>query len=237
MYKSFAVLAAVVAGHSRKDIGNLHASLEHMLSAVEAPKPNTDAYRVAKRYRQADIISTANSTVDVNGDGHVGFYNKFTGTYVEECQDQYAYGYSYSTAFRTYYSEYCPGSYNSQTGTYTNGGYYSASADFLYGRGSEYDDMYGYRYINVHEWLIENTTMDEVEQSFNHTMDASDDFADGLVEVSNEIKEANKVTRRKARVAFDTIEETADSVQRIQEEAARQTEAELEEFFQGIANA
>ena len=68
-------------------------------------------------------------------------------------------------------------------------------------------------------------------------MDASDDFADGLVEVSGEIKRANEVARRKGQKVFDTIEDTSDAIKDIQAEAARQTEQELQDFFQGIANA
>ena len=43
-------------------------------------------------------------------------------------------------------------------------------------------------------------------------MNASDDFADGLVEVSGEIKRANEVARRKGQKAFDTIESTSDAI-------------------------
>ena len=89
----------------------------------------------------------------------------------------------------------------------------------------------------MHVWNVEHASLDDVHESFNSTMDASDDLADGLVEVSDEIKRANEVARRKGQKVFDTIEDTSDAIKEIQEEAARKTEQELEDFFQGIASA
>ena len=89
----------------------------------------------------------------------------------------------------------------------------------------------------MHVWNIQHSSLDDAHDSFNSTMDASDDFADGLVEVSGEIKRANEVARRKGQKVFDTIEDTSDAIKDIQAEAARQTEQELQDFFQGIANA
>jgi hypothetical protein len=57
--------------------------------------------------------------------------------------------------------------------------------------------------------------MDDVEQNFNDTLRASDAFADDLVDISGEIKRTNQEVRRKGQKAFDTIEETADSIEDI----------------------
>ena len=89
----------------------------------------------------------------------------------------------------------------------------------------------------MHVWNVQHTSAEDVEDAFNSTMEASDNMADGLAEVSGEIKRQNKVAKRKAQKVFDTIETTSDTIKQIQEEAARQTEQELEDFFQGIANA
>ena len=83
MIKFLAILAAVVDGKSRKEIQNLHSSLEGMLSTIEAPSPSSDAYRVAKNAREADAISL-HQAYNVYDD----FYNKYTGYYQSGCTNR-----------------------------------------------------------------------------------------------------------------------------------------------------
>ena len=212
MIKFLAILAAVVYGKSRKEIQNLYSSLEGMLSTIEAPSPSSDAYRIAKNARQADAISL-HQEYNIHDD----FYNKFTGYYQPGCnftktsEDGYGDFDTYESAFGQYIRIICSPGY----------GYYYREIDYIYGRGSE-SYYSGYtRHFNVHAWNIEHPSLDDVENSVDIVIDASDAFADDLVEVSVEIKRENDRARRKVNKAFDTVQHTAEAIQDIQEEAAR----------------
>ena len=112
--------------------------------------------------------------------------------------------------------------------------------NYVTGSGYEYiDSSYSYdrNSFNVHAWNIQHSSLEDVERGFNNTMDTSDALADGLVEVSGNIKEANQVARRKGQKAFDTIDATSDAIEDIQEKAIQDTQNELNEFFNGVANA
>ena len=125
MYKTFALLAATVSGHSKRDIGSLHSSLEGMLSEVKATYHTEAAYKVAKKARDSDVLSLrARSSAGTStytsyssyspSNSSEGFYNKFTGYYSAPChQDQYYYGpYEFNDMFRSYYDNYCNGFYD-----------------------------------------------------------------------------------------------------------------------------
>ena len=73
--------------------------------------------------------------------------------------------------------------------------------------------------------------------AFNSTIEASNDFADELSQISEDIKEANNEVQRKGDMAFQTYEGTLDSIEEIQARAAEEAEREIEDFFNGIANA
>ena len=79
MFKTFALLAATVSGHSKRDITSLYSSLEGMLSEVKATYHTDAAYKVAKRARHADAISLAATETSE------GFYNKYTDYYAAPC--------------------------------------------------------------------------------------------------------------------------------------------------------
>ena len=122
MLKTFALLAATVSGHSKRDIGSLHSSLEGMLSEVKATYHTEAAYKVAKKARDSDVLSlrarsSASSSTYTSyssyspSNSSEGFYNKFTDYYSAPCGGYYS-PYEYSDMFRSYASNYCDGYYD-----------------------------------------------------------------------------------------------------------------------------
>ena len=101
MFKTYALLAATVSGHSKRDITSLHSSLEGMLSEVKATYHTDAAYKVAKRARDADVISLpATSSYSSSASAYYtdataeapsseGFYNKYTDYYSAPCSGDY----------------------------------------------------------------------------------------------------------------------------------------------------
>ena len=80
-------------------------------------------------------------------------------------------------------------------------------------------------------------TEESARDTFNSTIEASNEFADELAQMSEDIKEANIEIQRKGDKAFETYEETLETIQEIQARATEETEKELEDFFNGIFNA
>jgi hypothetical protein len=119
MFKTFALLAATVSGHSKRDIGSLHSSLEGMLSEVKATYHTEAAYKVAKKARDSDVLSlrarsSASSSTYTSyspSNSSEGYYNKFTDYYSAPCGGYYS-PYEYSDMFRSYASNYCDGYYD-----------------------------------------------------------------------------------------------------------------------------
>ena len=113
MQKTFVLLAATVSGHTKRDMTNLHSSLEGMLSEVKATYHTDAAYRVAKRASDSEVLSLQEYAESAEDSSSDGFYNKYTDYYSAPCSGDYYYGvYQYSDAFRSYVDNYCNGSYN-----------------------------------------------------------------------------------------------------------------------------
>ena len=92
MLKTFALLAATVSGHSKRDISSLYSSLEGMLSEVKATYHTEAAYKVAKRARDSDVLSLQEYEATEPLSSSEGFYNKFTGYYSAPCSNGDSYG-------------------------------------------------------------------------------------------------------------------------------------------------
>ena len=85
MFKTYALLAATVSGHSKRDITSLHSSLEGMLSEVKATYHTDAAYKVAKRARDAEVLSLPAYASEAVAPESEGFYNKYTDYYSAPC--------------------------------------------------------------------------------------------------------------------------------------------------------
>ena len=218
MFK-LALVAAATNAHTKKDLATLHGSLDAMLDGLAATYHTDSAYKMSAKNKaivDAPYYKEIDGSVSLNS---VSYYNKFT-DYTAYCADDmgntYDYVYSYSGAYRNYYSMYCP----------TDGSDYYLSIDYVYGDGYQvhYNRDYGYYgdSFNVHVWNLEhNLTKETVRDAFNHTLEASNDFADELAQISGDIKEANIEIQRKGDKAFETYEETLETIEEIQARATQ----------------